>query len=281
MATPPDIFDRRRYAQNRSRAAKTLPDHDFLHRRAMADIVDRLETVKRTFSLGAMEGAGAFVDMLTPACAVQASISIDLSPRRLPILGGLVADMEALPLAPQSLDLFVSLLTLHTANDLVGALTQARMALKPDGLFIAAVFGEDTLSNLRHALYAAETEVTGGVAPRIAPAAVIQDYGAALQRAGFALPVIDIDKFEVSYQMPLNLLKDLRGMGETNVLKQKSPPLRREALARALSLFERNGGLEKFEIVYLTGWAPHQSQQKPLQPGSAQMSMKDAIKGAR
>lgn len=247
----------------------------------MADIIDRLETVKRTFSLGAMEGAGAFVEMLTPACAVQASISIDLAPQRLPVAGsGLVADMEALPLAPQSLDLFVSLLTLHTANDLVGALAQTRLALKPDGLFIAAVFGEDTLGNFRRALYTAETEITGGVAPRIAPAAVIEDYGAALQRAGFALPVIDVDKFEVTFSMPLNLLKDLRGMGETNVLNQKSPPLRRAVLARALSLFEQGGGQEKFEIVYLTGWAPHQSQQKPLQPGSAQISMRDAIKGA-
>lgn len=247
----------------------------------MADIVDRLETVKRSFALGAFEGAGDYIDMLTPQCAVHEWVSIDISARRLPARGLCMgADMEALPIAQQSLDLFVSLLTLHTANDLVGALAQARLSLKPDGLFIAAVFGEDTLINLRRALYTAETEVTGGVAPRIAPAAVIQDYGAALQRAGFSLPVIDIDKVSVSYKEPFGLLQDLRGMGETNVLKQKSPPLRRDVLTRAMSLFAKSGGHEQFEIVYLTGWAPHQSQQQPLRPGSAQMSMKDAIKGA-
>lgn len=281
MTRPPDIFDKRLYARRRARSAKTFANHDFLHQRAMADIVDRLETVTRSFPLSAFEGAGERLGMLTPACGVEETVSMDCAPQRLPDAGlRVAADAEELPLAPNSLDLFVSLLTLHTANDLVGALTQIRMALKPDGLLISAVFGEDTLSALRQALYAAEAEITGGVSPRIAPAAAIQDYGAALHRAGFALPVVDVDKVEVTYKNPVRLLQDLRGMGETNTLKQKSSPLRRDVLSKAMDLFAEAGGCERFEIVYLTGWAPHDSQQKPLKPGSAKISLKDAIEDA-
>ncbi|WP_428410688.1 class I SAM-dependent methyltransferase [Hyphococcus sp.] len=281
MTAPPQIFDRKLYARRRGRAAKSFGAHDFLHRRAMEDVIDRLESVNREFPLAAFDGAADLADLLTPACGVGDIVSLDLAPARLPAQGArLAADIEALPFKAQSLDLFVSLMTLHAANDLVGALAQARMALRPDGLFIAAVFGEETLRTLRAALYRAEAELTGGASARIAPFAGVRDYGAALQRAGFALPVADIDKVSVTYDDPLRLLRDLRGMGETRALKTKSAPLRPEVILRAMALFAEAGGTERFEIVYLTGWAPHESQQKPLKPGSAQISLKDAIKGA-
>ncbi len=205
---------------------------------------------------------------------------MDLAARRLPAAGARIGgDDESLPVAPESLDLIVSLLTLHAANDIIGALSQARLALKPDGLFIAAIFGEATLSNLRNAMYKAEADITGGVAPRISPFASVQDCGQALSRAGFALPVIDTDKVSVRYDEPFKLLRDLRGMGETRALGSAAPGLRRDIVMRAMQHFAENGGSERFEILFLTGWAPHENQQKPLKPGSAVRSLVDAIKG--
>lgn len=267
-------------ARRRARAAAVFCDHDFLHRRAMDDIVDRLETVKRDFPQAAFNGSGAFIDALTPAAGVGDILLTDSASARLPAgARRVVAHEEALPLAPASLDLFVSLLTLHTANDLVGALSQIKRALKPDGLLIAAVFGEETLTSLRRAFYEAETEITGGVSARVAPFAGIQDFGQALARAGLAMPVVDIDKVSVRYEQPLNLLRDLRGMGETRALTTTPAPLRRDVLMRAMSLFVENGGEEQFQIVYLTGWAPHASQPKPLKPGAARTSLEQAVKG--
>ncbi len=282
MTAPPDIFDRRLYARRRARAAYGFAAFDFLHQRVMEDVIDRLESVNRRFALAAFDGAGALVETLTPACGVDVAISLDCAPLRLPEAGlRLAADAETLPFAPESLDLFVSILTLHAVNDLVGALAQARMALKPDGLFIAAIFGEETLAGLRRSLYTGESELTGGVSARVAPFAGVREYGAALQRAGFALPVADIDKISVTYDQPLKLLADLRGMGETRALKSAAKPLRRDVLKKAMEHFAGAGGVERFDIIYLTGWAPHESQQKPLQPGSALTPLKDAIKGAR
>lgn len=278
--SPPQIFNRSLSRLRRERSGARFDAHDFLHRRAMEDVVDRLETVKRDFPHAAFSGAGNFISMLTPACGVGTAISMDAAPARLGAQGArLVGDEEALPLAPQSLDLFVSLFTLHGANDLIGALAQIRASLKPDGLFVGVLFGEDTLANLRRALYQAESELTGGVAARIAPFAAVQDAGRALSRAGFALPVTDVDKVNVRYADPLKLVADLRGMGETHALASKAPPLRRDVFARAMALFAEAGGEESFNVVYLTGWAPHDSQQKPLRPGSAKASLEQAIKG--
>lgn len=247
----------------------------------MADIVDRLEAVNRTFPHTLVIGAGDLADMFTDQTGVGAVVAMDLAPARVGSAGAPVAgDEERLPFAPASFDLIVSLLTLHAANDLVGALAQARLALRPDGLFIAALFAEDTLALLRRCLYEAEAEITGGVSARVAPFARLQDFGQALARAGFALPVADVDKVSVRYREATKLLSDLRGMGETNVLKNAGRPLRRAVLIRALELFEAAGGEERAEIVYLTGWAPHESQQRPLKPGSAAMRLKDAIEGA-
>lgn len=275
----PQIFDRRLIRLRRARSAKRFSEFDFLHRRAMADVIDRLETVKRDFPRAVFAGAGAQADRLTPACGVETLIHLDAAPNRLGAAGlRLATEEETLPLATQSIDLFVSLLTLHGANDLVGALAQIRAALRPDGLFVAAAFGEETLSRLRNALYTAETEVTGGVSARIAPFATIQDFGQALARAGFAMPVVDVDKTEVRYETPARLVADLRGMGETGALANRPAPLRRDVFAKAAALFEIAGGTERFDIVYLTGWAPAPGQPKPLKPGSANRSLKDAVR---
>jgi len=247
----------------------------------MEDIVDRLETIQRDFPIAVFSGAGSMTDMLTPACSVGKVIHMDSDASRLPARSAmLVAEEETLPFASESLDLLVSVLTLHNTNDLIGALVQARMALKPDGLFIAAMFGEETLAGLRQAFYAAETEIRGGVSARIGPFATVQGCGEALARAGFALPVIDVDKVSVRYDEPINVFRDIRGMGETASLADRPSPLRRDVLARTMEIFAAQGGGVHFEIVYLTGWAPHESQQKPLKPGAGKMSLKDAIKSA-
>jgi SAM-dependent methyltransferase len=279
MNEPPKIFDRRAMQLRRARSGRIFHSHDFLHRRAMDDIVDRLESVKRAFPLAVFVGAGRLTDMLTPACGVGAIFHADLSPARLPAgRAGFAADEEDLPLAEGGVDLFVSVLTLHGANDLVGALAQARAALKPDGLFIAALFGAETLGNLRNALYKAETQSKGAASARVAPFASIQDCGQALARAGFALPVTDVDKVRVRYRSPINLVRDLRGMGETGALVNRPAPLPRIAAARAMEIFQEEGGEERFNIIYLTGWAPCESQQKPAKPGSAAMSLEAAVK---
>lgn len=277
---PPHIFDRNRVRLHRIRSASSFGEHDFIHRRVMSDIVDRLETVTRSFPRAVFYGAGDQISALTPSCGVGEILSLDSAARRLPHQETLnaVAEEEASPLAPACADLVVSMLTLHTANDLIAALGQARHALKPDGLFIAAIFGEETLANLRRSLYQAETEITGGVAARISPFASIQSFGDAMARVGFALPVLDLDRIRVRYEKPLKLVADLRGMGETAALADGGKALRRDVFARAMQIFSDSGGEEQFEIVYLTGWAPHDSQQKPLKPGTAQISLEEALR---
>lgn len=195
-----------------------------------------------------------------------------------------LVDLEALPFADASLDLVVSGLTLHCVNDLPGTLVQIRRALKPDGLLLASVLGGQTLTELREAFLLAESELEGGASPRVAPFADVRDYGSLLQRAGFALPVTDTDIVTVTYSSPLALMQDLRGMGATNILAaRRRAPLRRATLMRACELYiERHGRPDgripaTFEIITLTGWAPHESQQKPLRPGSAQARLADAL----
>ena len=276
---PPEIFDRKLVRRRRARAARTFSDHSFLHDRAMEDVVDRLETVNRDFPDALLFGAAGLEQKLTDRCGVERVYHADIARERLPVAKrSLVYDEELTPFKLASFNLIVSILTLHTANDLVGALAQARMTLKPDGLFIAAIFAEETLSALRSALYAAESEVKGGVSARISPFASVQDFGQALQRAGFALPVVDLDRVRVSYAEPTRLLGDLRGMGETSALKRKAAPLTRGVLGVAI---DKLGACEdeRFDIAYLTAWAPHESQQKPLAPGSAKMSMEKSVKG--
>ncbi len=255
--------------------------------------MDRLSAILRDFPLAVDLAArdGAFTRALpgTPAAArVGRVVEADLSERMLAGRAGprLVADEERLPFAQGSLDLVVSLLSLHWTNDLVGALVQIRRALKPDGLFLGAFLGGATLTELRQSLLQAEAEVAGGAGPRVSPFADGLDAAGLLQRAGFALPVSDVDRVTVTYDHPLKLLADLRAMGETSVLHARPPrALNRRILARMSDIYlERFGDADgrvpaTFEIVGVTGWAPAESQPKPLKPGSAKMRLADAIGG--
>jgi SAM-dependent methyltransferase len=194
-------------------------------------------------------------------------------------------DPEHLPFAASSFDLIVSPLALHWINDLPGALIQLRLALKPDGLLLASLFGGETLSELRLTLIEAESEITGGAGPRVSPFADLQDVAGLLQRAGFALPAADRDVVTVRYGEPMRLLADLRAMGETSALRERSPRgLSRRILTRAFEIYraryaDADGRVRAtFEILTATGWAPHESQQKPLKPGSASTRLADALK---
>jgi SAM-dependent methyltransferase len=195
-----------------------------------------------------------------------------------------IADAEALPFRDGTLDLVISLLALQFVNDLPGTLVQIRRALKPDGLFLAALFGGDTITELRQAFAAAEAEMEGGMSPRIAPFADLRDLGGLLQRAGFALPVTDVDRVVVRYETPLALMHDLRRMGATNPLvERRRTPLRRATLMRMAEIYaerfaDADGRVRAtFEIIWLSGWAPHESQQQPLAPGSAKVRLADAL----
>jgi len=288
---PPRLFDRALHRKRLDRAAPGYAQADFLHRRAAFDIAERLEPIMRDFHLAVDLSArrGAFRDALaqSPAAArVGWLAEADLSAAMLAGRDGprLVLDEERLPFAPASLDLIVSTLGLHWSNDVVGALIQLRQALKPDGLFIAAFLGGATLTELRQSLVAAEDEILGGAGSRVSPFADSRDGADLLQRAGFALPVADIDRVDVTYAHPLKLLADLRQMGETNVLADRHPRgLTRTLLARACELYvEEFGDADgrvpaTFEIITLTGWAPHASQQTPLKPGTAKMRLADAL----
>jgi SAM-dependent methyltransferase len=196
-----------------------------------------------------------------------------------------LADEEALPFAEASLDLAVSALALQWVNDLPGTLAQIRRALRPDGLFLAALLGGDTLTELRQAFAAAETETDGGLSPRVAPFGDVRELGGLLQRAGLALPVADVDRVTVRYASPFDLMRDLRGMGATNALiERRRVPLKRATLLRMAEIYaDRFSDPDRrlratFDIVWLSGWAPHESQQQPLRPGSAKSRLADALR---
>jgi SAM-dependent methyltransferase len=291
MASLPRIFDRDLHARRLARAAKSFSTADFLKRRAAVDLVERLEAINRRFEIGADLGSrdGAFATALAAspdADKIGLLVQSDLSAAMLAGARGprLVADEERLPFAAGRLDLIVSSLALHWVNDLVGALIQIRLALAPDGLFLGAMLGGATLTELRGALLTAEADLRGGAGPRISPFADAADGAALLQRAGFALPVIDTDVVTVRYDHPLRLLADLRAMGETSALVERPrAPLTRAVVTRACELYqerhaEPDGRVPAtFEILTLTGWAPHPDQQRPLRPGSARARLADAL----
>ena len=291
MSTPPILFDRPLHRRRLDRAAKGYGRADFLKARAADDAVARLEAIMRSFPLAVDLGArdGAFARALASSPAherVGTLIEADLSGEMLRGRPGLRVqlDEERLPFAEASLNLVVSTLALHWTNDLPGALIQIRRALKPDGLFVGAILGGATLTELRQALTEAESEIAGGAGPRVSPFADVLDAAGLLQRAGFALPVADVDRVQVSYAHPLELLRDLRAMGEGNVLADGDRrPLSRRVLGRACEIYtQRFAQADRrvsatFEIVTMTGWAPHPDQQQPLKPGSAKMRLADAL----
>jgi SAM-dependent methyltransferase len=279
MSSPPAPFAGARKRAQRARIAAGLPAAGFLHARAGDELAARLGAVNRTFARGLIWGAaGHFAPPPGRIAALWPGDSVAALAR-----GGAAFDPEASPLADGAFDIIVSVLGLHWSNDLPGALIQARRALAPDGLFLAALFGGRTLEQLRGCLIDAELELTGGAAMRVAPFAELSDMAGLMQRAGFTLPVVDTDVVTVRYASPLRLLADLRAMGETAALAGPAPRLRRVVLARALALYEaRFAGADgkapaTFEILYLHGWAAHDSQQKPLKPGSAKMRLAEAL----
>ncbi len=283
MSQSPVIIDRS-VLRARMRRARTLGLSTFLLDRAADDIADRLASVLRVFPLALDLGTqtDALRRLLTASRKVGSIVTAStLSTER---DGLVIADEEALPFRDGSIDLVVSGLALQFINDLPGTLIQIRRALRPDGLFVAALLGGGTLTELRQAFAGAEAEVDGGVSPRVLPFADVRELGALLQRAGFALPVTDVDRLIVRYASPLALTHDLRRMGATNpLIERRRQPLRRATLARMLELYaarfaDPDGRIRAtFEIVHLSGWAPHESQQQPLAPGSARTRLADAL----
>jgi SAM-dependent methyltransferase len=286
-AASPIIFDRA-LLRRRRRRAMVLGPATFLLDRVADDLADRLAAVLRRFELA--------VDLGTPGEAVRAalarlgSVGTIVAADAVPDRGAtrrqkfVAADEEALPFGDGSLDLVVSALALQFVNDLPGVLVQIRRALKPDGLFLAALLGGDSLTELRQCFAEAESEVEGGVSPRVAPFADLRELGALLQRAGFTLPVTDVDRLTVRYDSVFGLMHDLRRMGSTNaLLARRRTPLRRATLTRMAEIYssrfaDDDGRVRAtFEIVWLSGWAPHPDQQQPLKPGSAKTRLAEAL----
>ena len=281
----PLIFDRRLLRARRERA-RVLGPETFLLDRVAAELGERLSAVLRTFERAVDLGTptDAVRRVLAASGKVATIVAAEPDARHQAPALSVAADEEALPFADGALDLVVSALSLQFVNDLPGTLIQIRRALKADGLLLAALIGGDSLTELREAFAEAESEVEGGVSPRVAPFADVRELGALLQRAGFALPVVDSDRLTVRYPTALALMRDLRRMGATNVLSERRhTPLKRATLARVADIYasrfaDADGRLRaSFEIVWLTGWAPHESQQKPLKPGSAEQRLADAL----
>jgi len=281
------IFDRALQRARRRRALAAGPE-TFLLDRVAADLAERLGAVLRRFDL--VLDLGTPGEALRAALAGVASVGSVISARAtLPegqarVSNFVVADEEALPFGSAVFDLVVSALSLQFVNDLPGALVQVRRVLKPDGLFVAALAGGATLTELRQSFAAAESEIEGGISPRVAPFADVRDLGALLQRAGFALPVTDVDRVTARYGSVFALMHDLRRMGASNALiDRRRVPLRRATLMRMAEIYaerfaDADGRLRAtFDIVWLAGWAPHPSQQQPLRPGSAQTRLADAL----
>ncbi|WP_267354765.1 MULTISPECIES: methyltransferase domain-containing protein [unclassified Methylobacterium] len=283
MDLPATLFDTPIARQRLGRAVRS-GYAGFLLDRLTEDLDDRLGAVLRSFA--------TVLDLATPIPAAGPILARRYPQAQhirlasLPEPGGnrIVGDPELLPLAPDSLDLAVSLLALHGVNDLPGTLIQLRRALRPDGLFVGCFLGGATLTELRQSFGQAESEVEGGISPRVAPFAAVREAGALLQRAGFALPVADTDTLTVRYADPFSLMRDLRAMGMTNILtERRRTPLRRATLLRAAEIYaarfaDPDGRVRAtFEVLWLSGWVPHASQQKPLRPGSAKSRLADAL----
>jgi SAM-dependent methyltransferase len=270
----PMLFDRALLRARQSRASKLDPAM-FLLDRVAEDMAERLQAVVRKFDHGA--------DIGTVGEAVRNALTSRIGPLAHVDLPDIESD--GLALAPESLDLVISALALQFVNDLPGVLAQIRRALKPDGLLLAAMIGGDTLTELRQSFAAAEAECEGGVSPRVAPFADLRDIGGLLQRAGFALPVTDVDRVVVRYDSAFALMQDLRRMGATNILfERRRTPTRRATLLRMAQIYSErfadpDGRIRAtYDVIWLSGWAPHESQQKPLKPGSAKASLEEAVR---
>lgn len=288
---PIAVFDRRLVARHRDRAAARFAEHDFLFGHVAEGLVDRLHDVRRDFPVVLDLGcrAGLLARRLAGEKGISTLVGVELSEGLARQARGsgvsvAVGDEELLPIAEESCDLVVSNLALHWVNDLPGALIQVNRTLKPDGLFLGAMLGGETLAELRQAVFEAEADMLGGVSPRVGPQADLRDLAGLLQRAGFALPVVDTDTVTVTYADVFRLIADLRGMAETATHRERRrevPPrlFWAEVARRYHERFAEPDGRipASFQIIWLTGWAPHESQQKPLRPGSARNRLADAL----
>ncbi|MCB9988782.1 MAG: methyltransferase domain-containing protein [Rhodospirillales bacterium] len=278
------LFDRTALRQGRERAARFTATHGFLFDRTIDQINRRLEDIRRSFPVALQTGGRGNPDLrekTKQAGGIETLLTMDISPA-LPT--DFIAAEDALPFARDSLDAVISPLSLHSVNDLPGALVQINYALKPDGLFLGALFGGETLRELRQCLMQAEIATRGGTSPRIAPMIDKQQAGALLQRAGFALPVVDSELLTVTYNDALGLMQDLRFMGESNFVAKRDKSWTGKTLfTETARLYheqfaEADGRIAAtFEIIYLIGWAPHDSQQQPLCPGSGKVSLADVL----
>jgi SAM-dependent methyltransferase len=282
-----EIFDEALIARNRNRAARRQVDGtDFLLELTARELADRLSIVERRFdrAVELFGGTGLTAKAALATGKIGELERVETDAALLESTSGNVTNFESVPLEPQSVNLILSPLSLHLTNDTPGMLIQMRRALKPDGLLLAAIPGAGTLAELRDVLLTAETEIYGGASPRVVPFADIRDIGSLLQRSGFALPVIDEESFTVRYDHIFALMRDLKAMGMVNPLIGRSrKPVFRRFFLRAVELYaeryaDPDGRIRAtFSIIFVSGWAPHESQQKPLKPGSAKMRLADAL----
>lgn len=288
ISTAPQLFDRPRLMANRARAAARFDSHNVLFEETAAQLAQRLEGVNRRFTRILDIGARSFslARTLLKQDANRFIVHCPAAMTDKKLLNGhtCLADEEWLPFRGAAFDLVLSNLHLHWANDLPGALVQMRRTLKPDGFFLACLFGGETLRELRECLYEAEMNVRGGASPHISPFADVQDCGRLMQRAGFALPVIDKERFTLTYRDAFHLMHELRYMGEGNVLFGRDRRfMPRAVFAEADALYKNRyaDGLGQitatFDILFLAGWAPHDNQQRPLKPGEAQQRLAEAL----
>ncbi|MER8649714.1 methyltransferase domain-containing protein [Mesorhizobium sp. M0586] len=281
------IIDTELWLVRKRRAlAHPVAGADFLMRRAAEDLADRLGAVERKFGKAAVLFCQTpdATDVVAASGKAAEIVRVEADPAFLDGRPGLIAPLETVPFQPESLDHVVSLLSLQAMNDIPGMLVQIRRALRPDGLFLGAFAGAGTLSELRESLLAAETELYGGASPRVIPFTDVRDAGALLQRAGLALPVADVETVTVRYDTLFDLIADLRAMGETSALTDRSRrPGARKLFTRAAEIYaerfsDADGRIRaSFSIVWMSGWAPDASQQKPLKPGSAKVSLKTIL----
>ena len=283
------VFDRGALRRQRERTAPHLHGYDFLIREVAERLLERLGDVRRAFPLALELGChtGQLAEVLRGRTGVGRLIQTDLSSAMVRRADGLrlVADEEALPFGADTFDLVLSCFSLHWINDLPGTLAQVRYALKPDGLFLAAMPGGTTLQELREAVMRAELELDGGAGLRVSPFVDLRDAGSLLQRAGLALPLVDVETITVTYDHPLKLMQELRGMGEANALRQRPRrQLRRATLLRAAEIYSelfadaRGRVPATFEILMLSGWKPAPTQPQPLRRGSGQVDLAEALK---
>ena len=273
------MHDRRLARVKRQRSLKNEPKRKLFFNDYSKEMFERIELINNTFQRGLALG---FRNLdFNKAKNINELISSEL------ILSkniDLICDEEFLPIKKSSLDLIISFFNLHSSNDIPGILYQINQSLKSNGLFMGCLFVGDTLKELRFCLAKAEEEISMGISPRISPFADLQDLSNLLQRANFNLPVADIDRHKVTYDNPLNLMEDLRRMGETNILKEKQKNfLRKDILERSVEIYKDNFSLKNkkifatFEIAWVMGWKYHESQQKPLQPGSGEKNLAEAV----